>query len=821
MLSDRDRLHRRAATPRYVALAQALGRLRSSLTVMNTGAHPDDEQNGLLAALRFDQGMRVVVACSTRGEGGQNTLGPERIGALGLLRSREMEQSARVIDADVAWLGHGPEDPVHDFGFSKSGVDTLERWGKDRILERLVRAYRTYRPDVVIPTFLDVPGQHGHHRAMTEAAETTLAMAADPSAFPEHAAEGLLPWKVAKYYLPAWSGGGDTYDDEVPPPPATTEVTAPMPDPVTGASYERIGQMSRAYHASQNMGHWHAKPRSSWVLHLKGFTGGEGFTDGLPTRLADLAPLPELTAADTHIAEALRAFPQPEALIAALTAARKAIFAAQAQLTPSQSASHGHRLARKLTEIDAALLLAAGFDLSLALASSMVKPGEAAELILDHYPGLANDISVQPVSDDILTPQDAVPLTEPRQVLRLQTRPEAVPRNNFRPDWSPLGGNGPGAVRIRAKINGCEVSALYDAEEMLDLIPAAKVSLDPEAILIRLPHATAKVAAPPVAAAGGAALSNPSDDAQPDALKPDHFDRSDFWQISCRADASVSLQAPEGLSIEETRSGFELRANSALTAGRYSLPVEVAGQPALQASPIAYPHIGRTRHLRPVTLEVLALDLQLPGTKVGLIDGGADRVGLWLARMGVDVTLLDAEALSGDLSSYDTIVVGIFAYGTRPDLAQANPRIKDWVRAGGHLVTLYHRPGDGWRGQETPPLPLTIGAPSLRWRVTNPKAPVTLLAPDHPLLAGPNRISAADFDGWDKERGLYFAASWDAAYVPLLSMSDAGEAPLLGALLSAPVGKGRHTHSALVLHHQIDRMVPGALRLLANLLQKA
>src|SRR5690606_26692839 len=142
MLTDRQRLHRRAATPRLVALHRALGRLKSSVTVMNTGAHPDDEQNGMLAVMRHQMGMRIVIACSTRGEGGQNTLGPERGGALGVLRSREMEEAARVIDADIAWLGHGPDDPVHDFGFSKSGPDTLARWGHERVLERMVRAYR-------------------------------------------------------------------------------------------------------------------------------------------------------------------------------------------------------------------------------------------------------------------------------------------------------------------------------------------------------------------------------------------------------------------------------------------------------------------------------------------------------------------------------------------------------------------------------------------------------------------------------------------------------------------------------------------------------
>ena len=127
MLTDRERLARQRAHPLLVELHHALTRLTSTLTVMNTGAHPDDEQSGMLAALRFRHGMRLVIACSTRGEGGQNSLGPERGGALGVVRTRELEEAARVLDADLAWLGFGPDDPVHDFGFSKNGVDTLAR----------------------------------------------------------------------------------------------------------------------------------------------------------------------------------------------------------------------------------------------------------------------------------------------------------------------------------------------------------------------------------------------------------------------------------------------------------------------------------------------------------------------------------------------------------------------------------------------------------------------------------------------------------------------------------------------------------------------
>jgi hypothetical protein len=133
---------------------------------------------------------------------------------------------------------------------------------------------------------------------------------------------------------------------------------------------------------------------------------------------------------------------------------------------------------------------------------------------------------------------------------------------------------------------------------------------------------------------------------------------------------------------------------------------------------------------------------------------------------------------------------------------------------------MYHRPRDGWDDGPTPPRRIEIGSPSLRWRVTDPAAPVRVLVASHPLLNMPNVIRPADWQGWVRERGLYFARTWDPDYVPLLELADPGEAPLQGALLAAPVGKGRHVHVALALHHQFAALVPGAFRLLANLVAR-
>ncbi len=799
MLTARERIERQMADPALIRLHRKLSRLKSTITMMNTGAHPDDEQNGMLAWFRFGLGMRVIIACSTRGEGGQNALGPERLGALGVIRSRELEEAARAIDSDVCWLGHGPSDPVHDFGFSKDGDATFDRWGETRTVERLVRAYRSQRPDIVIPTFLDVPGQHGHHRAMTRAAEKAVYLAADTEAYPEHFADGLKPWSVAKYYLPAWSGGGDTYDDELPPPDVTLTVKVDGREPASGADYDRIGEWSRYYHASQGMGRWPRKPNTTWPLHLKScssYRDEQSILDGLPSSLMILAGTPDLgaqaaealRAADDCIATATAAFPDRDAIITGLREAADWLEKAESGASAWFLSLHGHRITRKRHEVDAAILDAAEvFERAFAEPSS-ISPGSTSTLTVELGEGggrfdvettLALPSGVASVPQSPSDEQDFV----------LMAADDAAISALYLPAWSALGGNGHAHVEISATINGRQVSGMFDLEEPFLVTPAQSVMLKPDTLIISLAEGQKR------------------------------------WPVNVTvsgANAPISFDTPNGWTMKKSGEGWVVTSQGDVLPGLSEIIPKIHGRPAYQVTPTDYPHIGRTSFRAPATLKLLGIDLKLPqGARVGYIGGGADRVGLWLTRMGIEVVELDGASLASDLSQFTTIVVGIFAFGIRKDLAAVTKRLHQFVENGGHLVTLYHRPSDGWDPERTPVRRIDIGSPSMRWRVTDPAADVTVLEPDHFLLKGPNLIGQQDWQGWDKERGLYFASRWDEAYQPLLAMHDANEQPLKGALISGAVGKGRHTHTSLVLHHQLDRLVPGAFRLLANLVQPA
>lgn len=815
MRADEVLIRRQMAEPRTLRLHRALTRLKSTVTLLDTGAHPDDETSAMLAALSLRDGVRVVLVCSTRGEGGQNAIGPERGSDLAALRSREMEEAARLLNAGIVWIGHGPGDPVHDFGFSKSGSDTLRRWGHERVLGRLVRAIRAERPDILIPTFLDVPGQHGHHRAMTQASREAVELAGNPGAFPEHAAAGLAPWSVAKFYLPAWSGKSSAYDDDLPPPNATVTVEAGSRDPTTGATYAQIGQWSRLAHRTQGMGVWREAGPSPWPLHRAYTAPGmpsleTSVLDGLPATIGALADqvgeaacAEPLRLAQSAVDRAVAAWPDANAVATAAAEALRAIRAALACRTESAADLLDHRLHRKERELGQVLFLAAELDIRAAAAPVELCPGGTTTVTILQAP----DTAATDVSIALRRPEGwTVEGTGPH--LRLGAPKTAEFTSPFQPRFDPLGGNGPVSVDIDFSVAGVAATATIDLDDGIRVVPAAAVASDPDAVLINLAEPastlplrlTLQSPGSGLASEHRVALALPTDWPEPPA-------------------ETVSVPGNGGVGSTEIR----LTPPDGLPPGLYKAAVTVDGQPGWSVRRMMYPHLGTILCPSPAIVRLRAIEVARPDrVRIGAVGGGNDRVDHWLRQIGLTVDPLDPATLaSGDLGAWDVILVGIFAYRTRTDLAAAAARLHRWVRDGGHLVTLYHRPVDAWDPDRTPPARLVIGHPSYRWRVTDPAAPVRLLHPEHPLLAGPNPIGESDWAGWDKERGLYFASRWDPAYAALLAIGDPGEEPLNGGLLSGRFGQGRHTHVSLALHHQLDCLVSGAFRLVANLMQKA
>ena len=217
-----------------------------------------------------------------RGQGGQNALGPERGDALGYLRTEELIAAMALIRADLAWLAETDDDPIRDFGFSKSDEQTFGYWGEEHSLRQMIKIVRMFKPDILLPTFLDVPGQHGHHRAVTQVTLSAFDLAADDSVYPDL---NLGSWQTNALYLPAWGGGGGSYDDEVPPPNATHQVDTGEFDAVYGGTYAQIGEWSRASHATQGMGRLLDEENWPVQLHQLKTASNTPFADKLTENL--------------------------------------------------------------------------------------------------------------------------------------------------------------------------------------------------------------------------------------------------------------------------------------------------------------------------------------------------------------------------------------------------------------------------------------------------------------------------------------------------------------------------------------------------------
>jgi hypothetical protein len=315
--------------------------------------------------------------------------------------------------------------------------------------------------------------------------------------------------------------------------------------------------------------------------------------------------------------------------------------------------------------------------------------------------------------------------------------------------------------------------------------------------------------------------------------------------VSGESVAAVTLDAPEGWTVspEEIEVSFA-SANEVQVAEFTVVPPEGFKEESVKIGAVAtkdgvvsdttvqvieYPHIGRTYYLYPSVLTIQGIDVEVPeGLKVGYVSGGRDLVYLYLSQIGFDVTLLEPDdVLFGDLSQYDTIMTGVRAYRDRSDLITASQRLIDYVENGGNMVVQYMQVnGDNWQPRFAP-MPLVIGSPTANWRVVEEDAEITVLEPGHPVFNTPNAIDESDWDGWVQERSIYDinAAESDPGWTKLISAMDTDDDIVVpgrqvqdGMIMTAEYGEGNYTYNSVVWWRQIQALVPGAYRILTNII---
>jgi hypothetical protein len=830
---------------------------------MHTTAHPDDENNALLAMFSHGEGYRVVLASATRGEGGQNEIGPELFDALSVLRSEELLAAHRFDGAEQCFTR------AVDFGYSFSLDETYQKWDREEILRDFVYHIRRVRPDVMVALPPETTGGGLHHQASSRITAEAFHLAADPSRFPDQIAAGLRPWQPRKLYTMSWRGFGGG-----PPPPEGDGILAVHTgryDPLLGRTYDEIGSEARSMHKCQGMPQVLSLPGGfspRYVLADSAIDVGPGVEqsmfDGVDASVAGLAqyvdgavPTPlmtQLAAIARHAAEARERFDAggADATVRSLMAGLAAVRALRGGL-PGLALGDGptfeidYRLEAKERQFEQALLLAYGLRIEAVADDGLVVPGQAVTvqaLVANRGPAavtlhgvdvagvdgeLAGCISETIGPDGVATCRASVrvPVEAAFTGAYWHRDPEAA-RYIFDSD-APFGAPfrpTPFVASFALEIGGEPIEVdrpvvhryqreIFSGEKrtQLTVVPRFALRVSPEiAIIPGVGGATSATSGEREIRVTVANHGVDGSDGQVRLLLPGG------WR-STPSGAPVSFTRED----EEQTVRFSIAPPSGTAAGDYRVQavVESAGARYDRGFQVVeYPHTQR-RHL-PVAPETVikVVDVRMPSDlSVGYVMGVGDAVPAAIRQLGASLELIDADQLAwGDLARYDVIVTGVRAYERRDDLRAHNDRLLQYVEDGGTVLVQYNK--FEFNDAQYGPFPAQVG----RGRVTDELAPIEVLAPAHPVFTTPNRINRETWSNWVQERGLYFLGEKDARYVDLVELADPFEnnrGVQRGALVESRYGRGRWVYIGLGLWRQLPAGTDGAYALLANLLSLA
>ncbi|HET9266334.1 MAG TPA: PIG-L family deacetylase [Vicinamibacterales bacterium] len=851
-----------AERPDEAALRLMLRKLASVGTFMQTTAHPDDEDNGLLAMLGHGRGIRTVLVTVTRGEGGQNEIGPELSQALSILRTEELLAAHRFDGAEQYFTR------AVDFGYSFSIEETLEQWGRQDILADLVRHIRTVRPDVVAGFLCDGRGGGQHHQASTLLTREAFSAAADPGRFPDQIAEGLRPWQAKRLFCTDLASF--TRSSTAGPHPTTT--IRDVFEPLLGRTYGSLGIEARSMHKCQGTSQLLPLPGAapSRTYRLQESTGtppDQGVKDlfeGIDTSIVGLARYAEQApptlvnslgdiAASVAAAERAVMSRGPFAAAPSLAAGLGEVRKLRARLDELGMRDDARfeidlRLELKERQFEQALVLSQGLQLEVLADDGLVirgQPLRISTLGRSAAPAemVVNSLSLRGVDGEIAPCQAAVTgggtfkCTADVKVgdVPLSTaywRPrDGAARYDFEPGVSfgvPFRPS-PFVATLSLTIAGTPVTVERTVQYRYDDLVAGEKRME---LLVVPPLAV--TTAPDIAVIPQVMLTGTHDDRgigarRKLAVRVVNHERG-------AASGNVTLNVPAGWNVSPERAAvsfsredesvtltFSVTPPATAVVGEYPVAARIAesGDPGrfsqVGYDAIEYPHVRRRHLVKEARSRVAVMDVAITSNvRVGYIMGVGDRVPEAIEQLASAVHLIDSEELaSGDLSRYPVIMTGVRAYERRADLCANNHRLLEYAAAGGTVLVQYNKLE--FNQAQYGPYPARVSSD----RVTDEAAPVEVLVPGHPVFATPNRIDDEAWAGWIQERGLYFLGERDPRYTDLVRLADPFElnpGPKTGALVEAKVGQGRWIYIGLGLWRQLPAGTPGAYKLLANLL---
>lgn len=808
----------------------ALKKLNTLGSVLYVAAHPDDENTAFIAYCANERLFRTAYLSMTRGDGGQNIIGSEQSELLGIIRTQELLAARRTDGGEQMFTR------ALDFGYSKTPEETFKIWGKDRVLADVVWAIRKMRPDVIVTRFPTTgEGGHGHHTASAMLAGEAFAAAGDPNRFPEQL-KFVKVWQPKRLLWNAWL---PIIEARKANPAQYPSLDISAYNPLLGKSATEIAAESRSMHKSQGFGVSALRGEViNYFEHLAGDSAKGDIFSGVDmtwNRIKGGAEIAKI------LDEARKTFQpeNPSAILPLLMKAYKAMNDVQ------KTTGEDFWIPQKRKELLEVIRSVAGMWIE-AIAQNQPQQGETG---YSGVPGgtvriaasIVNRSSAAITLKRVLFPfaGDSV-IAKPLQSGKFQTITvtKTIPANTpiSQPYWLQAASEkGLFTVQDQQLIGmpenkpSLEVSFVVSigAEDITFTVPLLHRRTDRVLGEVYRPF----IIAPPVS------LNLP----HRAFIFPDTASKEISVLVQAnmpKATGTVHLRLPEGwkaspeqVSFSLNNKGDEMRAFFRVKPPQVSVnPDEsVIAEATVGTSAtttvtkgmttISYTHIPTQTIFPEAKARLTRLELRKNVKTIGYIDGASDDVAEYLKQCGFDVALLsDEEIETGNLARYDAIVSGIRVYNdnARPRLRQQYRRLMEYVANGGTMIVQYQLSG-GLVTDSIGPYPFTIS----RDRVTEEDASVKIVKTNHPLLNTPNVITAADFEGWVQERGLYFANKWDDRYETILSCNDAGESEKKGGMLLTRLGKGAFIYTGYAWFRQLPAGVPGAYRFFTNMLHSA
>lgn len=785
-------------------------------SVLYIAAHPDDENTRLIAYMANEKKARTAYLSLTRGDGGQNLIGPELREQLGAIRTQELLE-ARKIDGGEQFFSR-----ANDFGYSKNPDETLKIWNKDEVLSDVVFLIRKFQPDVIINRFdARSPGTtHGHHTSSAMLSVEAFDKTNDNKIYPDQL-KLVQVWQPKRlFFNTSWWFYGSREKFEKADKSKLYNIPTGVYYASIGKSNQEIAALSRSRHQSQGFGNTGVRGEDSEYLELlKGVAPKDNTNifEGIDTswnRVKGGKPIGELLAK----VEKNYDFKNPSASIADLVKAYAMI----------QSLDENHWKPVKLEELKKIIAACSGLYLEAVANNQQTTPGSSSKLKIEAInrsavpmqltgiktmPESVNSIASTELKNNILNSFD-IDLTLPSDSAFTQPywleQPGTVgmytvndQKNIGIPDIIrnqkvifniAIGGvTIPFERTIIYKYNDDVKGEVY---RPFDIVPDVSTSIvDKVAIFNGTKTKTVGVKVK-------AGKDNVKGNVQ--------LELSQNWKVTPKENAFDMQRKGEErtvyFEVEAPKQSGEITAKSIATVDGKKFDKEQLD--------INYDHIVKQQIFKPAEAHFLNIDIKTGRERIAYIMGAGDEVPNSLKQMGYEVTVLKAEDLTKErLKNFDVVMTGIRAYNTVPALAFKQQLLFDFV-AEGHTMIVQYNTLDDFVTKDIAPYPFKIS----RDRVTEEDAEVTFLDAKNPILNEPNKITSDDFKGWKQEQGLYYPSEWDKAFTPILSAHDKGESDKKGALLVAKHGKGHYIYTGLSFFRELPEGVAGAFRLMANLI---